>query len=337
MNVKNRMEQEPLISVIVPVYNMEEYLERCINSILKQTYSNLEILLIDDGSTDASLQICNMMQEEDSRIRVFHKKNGGSSAARNLGLKEAKGEYFAFVDSDDYIEEDMYWQLMEAILYYNLEIAQVSRDEISEDGSLRPNVCEPPEVNTVYQSEEFFRELLLHKGDCSFCTKLFHRDLFHDLKFPEGALNEDFNLIIQMLQQEKQIVSLPYVGYHVFYKSNSNTRKTDPEAFSRVYEDIIINAKIAETICKETFPRLLTEAKRFSLYQRLEYFMHIPISKMIRKNKFYRQQVAYLRLHGFQILFNPYLTGKNKQYLLLFLFAPKTTRRIHRKIMNSRK
>ncbi len=337
MDFKERMVQEPLISIIVPVYNMEEYLERCVNSILKQTYSNLDIILVDDGSTDSSLQICNMMQESDARIRVFHKENGGSSSARNLGIAEAKGEYFGFVDSDDYIEEDMYWQLMEGILHYDLSIAQIARDEISEDGSMRPFVCRPPETNVVYSSEQFMRDLLLHIGDCSFCTKLLKRDLFSELKFPDGALNEDFYLLIQFLQKGLSIVSLPYIGYHVFYKSDSNTRTTDPEAFSRVYIDIITNADLAMSICKKSFPKLRTQASRFALFQRLEYFLHIPISRMLWKDKFYRTQVGYLRLHGLQILLNPYLTRKNKSYLYLFLLAPKWIRKIHRAKMKTQK
>ena len=101
---------DPLISVIVPVYNIEKYLERCVNSIREQTYTNLEILLVDDGSTDSSGTICDKFAEEDNRVRVFHKENGGSSSARNLGIAEAKGEYLGFVDSDDYISANTYSQ-----------------------------------------------------------------------------------------------------------------------------------------------------------------------------------------------------------------------------------
>ena len=105
----------PLISVIVPVYNIENYLERCVNSIREQTYNNLEILLVDDGSTDSSGALCDRFAEADERIRVFHKENGGSSSARNLGIAEAKGEYLGFVDSDDYISANMYELLVGAL------------------------------------------------------------------------------------------------------------------------------------------------------------------------------------------------------------------------------
>ena len=104
-----------LISVVIPVYNIEEYLERCVNSICAQTYRNLEILLVDDGSTDGSGALCDALAEKDKRIKVFHKANGGSSSARNVGIAQARGKYIGFVDSDDYISENMYELLYEAI------------------------------------------------------------------------------------------------------------------------------------------------------------------------------------------------------------------------------
>lgn len=103
--------QQDLISVIVPVYNIKEYLERCVDSILAQTWENLEVLLVDDGSTDGTENLVDELQKKDPRIRVFHKKNGGSSSARNLGIREAGGKYLGFVDSDDYIEPEMFAEM----------------------------------------------------------------------------------------------------------------------------------------------------------------------------------------------------------------------------------
>ena len=105
---ETQMNDKPLITVIVPIYNIEEYLPRCVRSIMAQTYGNLEILLVDDGSTDGTGQLCDRLGQEDSRIRVLHKENGGSSSARNLALETARGKYVGFVDSDDYIDPDMY-------------------------------------------------------------------------------------------------------------------------------------------------------------------------------------------------------------------------------------
>ena len=133
--------QKPvLISVIVPIYNIVEYLPRCVNSIRKQTYRNLEIILVDDGSTDTSGAMAEKFAMEDKRIRVFHKENGGVSTARNLGIEMATGEYIGFVDSDDYIEPKMYERLLSIALTENLLMVQTSRDEIAANGNLMENV-----------------------------------------------------------------------------------------------------------------------------------------------------------------------------------------------------
>jgi len=321
--------QNPLISVIVPVYNIIEYLERCVSSVLNQTYKNIEILLVDDGSTDGTDILCDKLGEQNNNIRVFHKENGGSSSARNLGIEKANGEYLGFVDSDDYIEPEMYELLMQALVKYQVNIAQAARDEISEDGSKRSDVCVPPHEDTLYEDAQFMKELLLHKGDCSFCTKLIKKELFLNKKFPEGVLNEDFYLLVHMLIENESIISIPQTGYHVFYKSDSNTRKSDPENFSRIFRDIIDNADMVSDLVNRFYPELIPLSIRFGLFQRLDYMLHIPISKMNFKNLFYRNQVLYLRRHLWDSITSNYLTRKNKCYLLLLSLAPKTVRKVH--------
>ena len=124
--------EQELISVIIPVYNIKEYLERCVDSVLAQTWGRLEILLVDDGSTDGTEKLVDELRKKDSRIRVFHKPNGGSSSARNLGISEAKGKYLGFVDSDDFIEPFMYERLYRAMQETGMPIAQGGRREIDE-------------------------------------------------------------------------------------------------------------------------------------------------------------------------------------------------------------
>lgn len=331
------MKGSPLITVIVPVYNILEYLPRCVRSITAQTYRNLEILLVDDGSTDGTGELCDRLGAEDERIRVFHKENGGSSSARNLGLLHAAGEYIGFVDSDDYIEPDMYELLLSAIKEYSVGAAQIGRDEIDEQGNQLPNICEPPLQPEIWESRDFLRELLLHKGDCSFCTKLIRRELFQEDRFPEQKLNEDFNLLVRMLPRIGRIVSLPKQGYHVFYRIGSNSRKADRENFSRVYADSVENADMVGIMVKDMAgeDRELREtAFRFGVFQRLEYLLHIPISQMTRDNKMYREIVAYLRKNWLRSMKNPVLTGKNKMYHTLFALAPRGIRKIHRCLRN---
>lgn len=331
-----------LVSVIVPVYNILDCLERCVDSLLAQTYKKMEILLVDDGSTDGTGTLCDQLAEKDSRIRVFHKENGGSSSARNLGILQARGGYLGFVDSDDYVEPDMYERLLEVLRQHQGLMAQVGRNEIDAQGNRLPDICVPPPKLESVSAENFLRELLLHRGDCSFCTKLIHRSLFfpEDASprlFPEGMLNEDFYLMIQMLSDLPQIWSLPGYCYHVFYRIGSNTRKQTKEEFSPVFVDIVNNADMVYDKVVRDFPQLESEAIRFNLYQRLDYLLHIPISRMTGENRMYRQVVAYLRAHRRDICCNPWLTRKNRVYLMLFATAPRTVRRIHRMTMKVRK
>lgn len=323
------MEQNILLSIIVPVYNIKDCLERCVESIRNQTWRNLEILLVDDGSTDGTGALCDALGERDGRIRVFHKENGGSSSARNLGIREAKGAWLGFVDSDDWIDADMYERLLETALAFGADIAQASRDEIDAQGKRRPDVCTPPKETCFCASRDFMRELLLHRGDCSFCTKLVKRELFETRRFPEGKLNEDFYLLVDLLSCIDGICILPDQMYHVFYRIGSNTRRKDKNDFSRVFVDIVDNADYAEALVWKNYPQLTQEAVRFGLFQRLDYMLHIPVSGMVKTDTFYCNVKKYLRAHVKDTLVNPYLTKKNRVYLLLLTIAPKTVRRVH--------
>lgn len=322
-----------MISVIVPVYNTKEYLERCVNSLLMQTYRDMEIILVDDGSTDGSGEICDRFAEQERRVRVFHKKNGGSSSARNLGLDNANGEFVGFVDSDDYVDADMYERLYDAACRYHVNAAQIGRDETDADGNILPDICIPPERAECIAPEKFMEELLMHRGDCSFCTKLIRRELFLQADvFPMGVLNEDFHLLIKMLDRIGPIVSLPGHAYHVFYRLGSNSRKESRENFSRVYADSVDNAGLAAEIASRKYPGLEATAFRFGIFQRLEYLLHIPVGQMNKENQMYRDIVGYLRRNWLKSMRNPLLTGKNKVYHTLFALAPRGVRKLHRKL-----
>ncbi len=320
----------PYITVIVPVYNTENYLERCINSILAQTFTDFELILVDDGSTDGSGRLIDEKAAADLRVVAIHKPNGGSSSARNEGLKMAKGKFISFIDSDDYIEPFFLEKL--SIPTYSddtLQIVQIGRTEVNEDGTRREDICVPPGTDTFIASKEFFRTLIMHTGDCSFCTKLISKKLFEGRVFPVGKLNEDFHLIIEMLFETKGVYSLSEYGYHVCYRLGSNSRKADRNDFSPVFKDCIDNADWIEEIVKEKYPDLTEVSVRFSLFQRLEYLLHIPISLMNKDYPGYSETVRYVRRHFPKLLFNRYLTRKNKLYLTLFAIAPKGIRKVH--------
>ncbi|MCD7725813.1 MAG: glycosyltransferase [Clostridiales bacterium] len=324
------------VSVIVPVYNSIDCLERCVQSICAQTYSALEILLVDDGSTDGTDRLCERLALQDNRIAVYHKPNGGASSARNLGIQMASGEYIGFVDSDDYIEPYVYEEMMKALDGSDWEVAQISRDEVDEEGRRLPDVCVPPEQARFCGTETFLKELLLHQGDCSFCTKLVKRELFADHQFPEGVLNEDFRLLVELLQEIRGIIILPRQGYHVVCRKESTTRKKTKDSFSRVFLDIVDNADRVQELVNRAYPGLRPYALRFNLYQRLDYLLHVPISQMTKENEFYGNVKRYLRSHVADTLGNPYLTKKQKGYLLLLTAAPRTVRKAHARRMERR-
>ena len=185
------MNREMKISVIVPVYNVETYLARCLDSILAQTYENLEVILVDDGAKDASGVICDAYAAKDSRVKVIHKENGGLSSARNAGLKAATGEYISLIDSDDWITEDAYAHLMELMEKYRVKLVCGGRYDVDgKTGAKTIGLC--PKQEEVISSEELAGRIFLWDGcDSSACDKLYHRSLLENFRYPEGKVCED--------------------------------------------------------------------------------------------------------------------------------------------------
>lgn len=180
-----------LISVIVPVYNMEQYLERCVNSIRCQTYQKLEIILVDDGSTDASAGLCDQYAQEDSRIKVVHKVNGGLSDARNAGLAIATGSYIGYVDSDDWIEPNMYQRMYEACVENQAQVAvcryaSVYKNQTIRSGSGKVTAFDRDELLRIYVSDD--DEYIVYN---SVWSKLFSRKVVEEELFPVGRNSED--------------------------------------------------------------------------------------------------------------------------------------------------
>ncbi len=365
--------ERPKITVIIPAYNIENLITRCVESVVKQTYPEelIQILVVDDGSTDDTGMIIDELADKYSNVTALHEPNGGSSRARNYALSKAEGDYIGFVDSDDYISPFMYEKLVDALIRNNALMAQTGRDEIAEDGSKLPNVVEVPQWETIYTDKGFLKELLMHKGDASFCTKLTARSLFDidgrseesadgrkegkDISdntntkssdgfsgsgnsplrmFPEGVLNEDFWLLYHMLPDAGEVVVTTDTGYHVYYRSGSNSRKKaeDKDYFPRVFTDIVVNSDEVTAFARDKYPDLSEYTMRFSLVQRLDYLLHIPISKMTKDNAFYQDVCRFVKEHKKEIKTNPYLSKRQRLYLQLFTGNPRTVRVVHAKI-----
>lgn len=230
--------QTPLISVIVPVYKAETYLDRCVSSIRRQTYENLEIILVDDGSPDRCGEMCDAYAKEDSRIRVFHKENGGQSSARNLGLDNMKGEYVGFVDSDDWIEPDMYQRLYELIQEHNAQISACGTQKDYPDGRITYfNMGYPQEKDIrVYTKMEALSEVLDNvRITYSPCDKLYYKDVVSQLRMTEGKIYEDMEILPKWVEQAEMVVYDPRPLYHYNQEGDSTIRgRFDPRRFAAV-------------------------------------------------------------------------------------------------------
>ncbi len=208
-----------LISVIVPIYKVEKYLDRCINSIINQTYHNLEILLVDDGSPDNSGKICDEYAQKDKRIKVIHKQNGGLSDARNAALKIAQGDYIGFVDSDDYIKEDMFETLFRLSEENNAEISIVSYYELIEDRLI--SVRDSGELQ-IMDKIEAIKELLIDTKIQSYAwNKLFKKELFNGITFPTGKNFEDIATTLILFEKCNKVVLLEEPKYYYIRRNDS--------------------------------------------------------------------------------------------------------------------
>ena len=214
-----------LISIIVPVYKVEKYLEKCVNSILKQIYTNLEIILVDDGSPDKCGQLCDELAKTDDRIKVFHKENGGLSDARNYGVERANGEYIGFVDSDDYIHECMYEELYKAIKKSGTSIAECGVTRVYKN-TLRPHY-EGEDYFLVLDREGYLKEYLENKRlyGSAWC-KLIHRDLAKKIKFPTGKIYEDAFYTLELLKTVDKYTLISGNYYYYYIRENSITTRS---------------------------------------------------------------------------------------------------------------
>lgn len=247
-----------MISIIIPVYNVEKYLKRCVESVCTQTMEDLEILLVDDGSTDSSGELCEQLARQDRRIRVIHKKNGGISDARNTGLKIAKGEYIGFVDSDDWIEPTMYEELLTAVKGSGALLATTGMNRFYESGyNANQFVCEH---ETILEGQEILRHYLIQDIiSTAAWDKLYDRRLFDKRCFPIGKLFEDTPVIFDILCEIDKVAVLGKPHYHYLQRANGicgsvfSHKKMDHFEFSQ---------EVYVRVCRD-FPELKHYADAF--------------------------------------------------------------------------
>lgn len=266
--------KSPLISVIVPVYNVEKYLKRCVDSLIKQTYKNLEIVLIDDGSKDSSGKLCDEISKIDKRILVLHKSNGGLSSARNTGIKIATGEYITFIDSDDWLELDTYEYCMNLIKSNQADCIEFNTIMVKNTNP----IIQKKEKLQIFEGKDILEYYVLSStktGSYSVCRCLFPRDAIKKLRFREGKVNEDIDFKYKVLKNCKKIVVSNLYKYYYFQSGNSLSTGGLKKKDFDLYEASEI---LYELTCKENYKNIsfLGEVKKvrtaFSLLCKIAYY-----------------------------------------------------------------
>lgn len=304
-----------MISVIVPIYNVEKYIEYCLDSIISQTYSDLEILLINDGSTDNSLKICESYQKKDRRIKFFNQSNKGQSAARNLGLDKMTGDFVMFVDSDDWIHP----QTIE-ILFNNLQKSGLS---MVIGGVCSIHNLDPHDVKFSKVSFDFMtyntREALIYsytKTGCAIWGRLYRKELFENLRFPVGRTSEDIAITVYIIEKCNFVALNSSKFYYYYSRPNStctsafNIKKFDT---FYVYKDLLEYVKCRHPFLVNIIRKNLT-LTIISLFNKIlaTRLMEVYISNV-------REMRSYIRKNCFLLLFNPILEWKYKILLTVLL------------------
>ena len=299
------------ISVVVPVYNVEQYLEKCVNSIINQTYKNLEIILVDDGATDNSGEMCDELAKLDDRISVYHKENGGLSDARNYGVERATGEYIGFVDSDDYIDAEMYEKLYEAIKKEDADVAECNLKIIYPN---RVELFTEQNYYKVCTKWEYLEEYLtIKKVFGSVWTKLIKSDVAKKLVFPKGKLYEDTYYAYDLINVANSFVLIDSPSYNYLMRENSITNaKFNPRIF-----DLIEIVEKFHKMTYKNYPSLKEAADCRKMYAYFSVLNSILLEDEFKNNSYYPKIINYFKRNYMSLLKNTYINRNRKLSVIL--------------------
>ncbi len=298
---------DKLISIIVPVYTVESYLDRCITSLINQTYKNLEIILVDDGSKDGSGTICDKYAILDSRIKVIHKENGGVSLARNLGLDVASGDYIGFVDSDDYVESKMYEALYQKAELENADITICGFTQVRVNGNAQVNDID---LSIDWSKENviknYFRQGIIKELMYSPWNKLYKKSLVNDLRFSEKYhMGEDILFVFECIERMNKLSCVKGSFYNYVMRENSAMTSS----FSKKRLDYIYAIREIQNACFEKYPYAVSEVNLWVYRHVLNTLRQIIVAKKRKEYQwFYNENKIYLRknikLHKKQLSLN---------------------------------
>ena len=250
--------QEDLISVIVPIYNVEPYLDRCVGSLVRQTYDNLEILLVDDGSTDNSGVLAEDWGRKDSRITVYHKKNGGLSDARNYGIDRAKGRYLSFVDSDDFVDEAFFQVLYDMLICAEAQMSVVGFLRFADENTLVPGGSRDREVQ-VYSTREAMAKHFDRRFSVNAWNKLYDRSLFAEIRFPPCTIAEDLATTYRLIDKSRRVAFCPVPLYYYFQRADSIMHRRGAAEERETYGIFLTRYRYL----KENYPELAVNDRAF--------------------------------------------------------------------------
>ena len=305
----------PVISIIVPVYNVEPYLRHCLDSIIGQTLSDLEIIIVDDGSTDGSSIICDEYAARDSRIKVLHKSNAGQSSARNAGIDISTAPYIGFVDSDDYIADDMYELLYTNALTYNADVSMCGLYDCFE--GQKPREIDHHELLSLSQEDAIRIVMEAKKTSVTPVNKLYKRGLFDSIRYPQGKTSEDAFVIIDLLLQAHSIVLDTQQKYYYIHRSGSTT--SSPYRSSDLYAIEAYEYNYA--LIKKHMPSLIDTAKMRCMWARfyvLDKIMRSKDRKRLKETE--RQIVAELR-HNYTFIMKDKRFNISRKVALMLLMV----------------
>ncbi len=277
----------PTISIIVPIYNLEKYLSACIDSLLSQTYQSIEILLVNDGSTDNSGEICDAAALKDSRIYVIHRVNGGAAMARNDALDVASGSIITFVDGDDIVSPDYVESLYEDMINNDADISCCSWQDVEEGDTPDFNITKP--VDMQHWTRDMALEKLLYQEEinASMWCKMFRAPLFDGIRFPKGNLYEDLAIIYKIFSRANKVTFRDHPTYHYLLRGQGTTLTT----FSKGKMDLVDVCDELLAYIEENFPHLKSAAISRLMRANFHIYLQIPrdaefaeLRKRIEKN-----------------------------------------------------
>lgn len=277
------------VSIIVPVYNVEKYIEKCLDSLINQSYKNVEIVVINDGSTDNSINIIMDKYNSNDRIYIYNKKNGGLSSARNLGLDKATGDYLLFVDSDDWLELDCVEKLVDVIESQNADIIEFGYKMVSDCKELSSTrfTTRVFESNNSILEEFFFGTQIID----IVCNKIYKKKLFDNVRFVEGKIHEDYMITPELLYNCNKFIIVDHVFYNYYQRSDSITQKP----FSEKNFDRIFAGKHVADFCKKNINQFYEIALIRIGFICIYLYKHLlDSSKQIKKEEYikYKKRIS---------------------------------------------